>query len=80
LKLADFRPHLDPEFCIEVREGFIEEEYLRFYYDGSGYGHPLLLSSRHLGRILPFKAGKAYELQHRPHFPLDLCTTHSPYL
>ena len=45
LQLPNFGPHLDPDFGIQVAQGFVEQKDIRVQDQSPGQGHPLLLSA-----------------------------------
>ena len=70
LKALKFRPHVDPQFRIEVAERLVHEEDLRLPYDGSTDRHSLALSAAELSRFTSEERLDLQELRRSIH-PLD---------
>jgi hypothetical protein len=51
VELFDLGAHLDPQFGIQVGQGFVKEEDARIAGDGPAHGHPLALPAGELGRF-----------------------------
>ena len=46
MEATDFNAHLDAKLCIEIGQGLIEQEYLRFLDHGACHGNALALPTR----------------------------------
>jgi hypothetical protein len=74
LKCSQFRPELIAEVPIEIREWFVEEQYIRFDYESPRECDPLLLSAgESRGFAVPLGFGQPDPVEHRldPPNPLD---------
>ena len=62
---ANFGPHFEAEFRVEVRKGFVKEQALGFDDESSRESDPLLLAAAQLGG---FVVGAIGHLHHREGF------------
>ena len=67
LDLPQLRPHLHPEFGVQVAEGLIQQQDLLPHHQRPGKGHPLLLAAGELLREPPIQSLEVEHLQHLRH-------------
>ena len=76
LDLADLPPHVDAEFGVEVRQGFVEQQHRRLHDQRTGQGDPLLLPAGQLVGRTVFQVGQADEGEDVHHFGSDIVRFH----
>ena len=69
--LAEFGSHLNPQSGVQVGQGLVEEEGLRFPNDGATYGHPLALSAGQFLRLSVQQVCNSQDVRHLPHPGVD---------
>ena len=72
LDALDGVPHLNPQLCVQVGQGFVHEQHLRVDDNGSGQGHTLLLAAGQLGGHPLFQGVNLYYFKDFVHLGLDL--------
>jgi hypothetical protein len=80
LDALDLRAHLDPELGVEVREGLVHQERLRFPHDRTAHRHTLALASGKRARLLLQHLREAERLRGAFHATCDLGLVDPAYL
>ncbi|PTX59649.1 hypothetical protein C8P63_11184 [Melghirimyces profundicolus] len=60
MQLADLRPHLHPQFGVQVGQRFVHQEHLGFTHDGPAEGHPLALTP---GECFGFSVQQVFDVE-----------------
>ena len=71
VQFADFRSHLRPEFCVQIRQRFVQKHHFGFAYDRASERNALSLSAGHFLRLFIEIFGNTEDIRRFDHFSMD---------
>src|SRR5688500_196242 len=80
MQAPELGPHLHPELGVEIGQGLVEKEDIRFAYDRPAHRHPLALAAGELLGLAMEKGGEVENPRSLVHPLVDLGLRNSPLL